>query len=74
MIKILNEKIAKVTALLVSGVLQSGKLPVDAEQVAGYYMKLYDLLAEKMYPSVNQRQSDNPRSIARITEEPDEIW
>ena len=42
----LNREIAEVTAMLVSGALQSGQLPIETEQVAGYYVKLYELLAE----------------------------
>ena len=69
----LNSKIAEVTACLVSGALQSGKLPVEAERVAEYYAKLYDLIAELETHKPKQSQSGKLREIGRITEEPDEV-
>lgn len=69
----LNAKIAEVTARLVSGALQSGKLLVDAEHVAEYYAELYTLIAELDSPKPKQAQSGKLREIGRITEEPDEV-
>ena len=42
----LKEERAKIAAILTAGVHQSGKLPVDAAHVAGYFSELYNLIAE----------------------------
>ena len=69
----LNREIAEVTAMLVSGALQSGQLPTGAEQVAEYYAKLYGLLAE-YFSATRKPQVGGPhQEVRRLTEEPDEF-
>ena len=69
----LKEERAKIAAILTAGVHQSGKLPVDAVHVAGYFSELYNLIAELDTPKSEPSQSGKLREVIRITEEPDEL-
>ena len=73
--KMVNREIANLAALITSGALQSGKMPVEAEQAAEYYKKLYRLI-EEFYAEQNKPQkSGTPQSRpGRITEKPDEAF
>ena len=71
----LNPEIAKAAALITSGALQSGQLPVDEEHAAEYYMKLYELIAEKVCnPAKRTASADVQDSINRVTEDPNEVY